>query len=661
MALTEKRYEGAAVRAGGAIAAGMLAVWAGACIVNCTAPLPRPACVAYTALFALLGWRRWRLVVDLAILNLPLWMLLPMRLGVPNFSLVEGALMAAAAGGALRVARTGRFRWFTTPATPYMVLFGIAAVLSASVYFIGYFVVIDSVFARAIFGWIGSILHIEPDSPYHPLRATLTLLEGLVFFHIIVARVRDMRDVHHLARLSLGSAVLVSLFGIVQYFTNWNRVDFEPWGLRINATFPDVNSLASFLVANLFILASSLRIRRGLPRRIAWLALPILMASLFMSHSRAAYGALLAALPVYLFLRAERLAFERPVVRLYKKRKFIALVFLLAMLTVGAAVMGLDYLNHSDLGWTRRDGRIAHALKGRLNIWRSGLYAAAEAPWLGRGTGTFYGLALWHWEPVPDPDEWNPFAENAHNYFLQVMTEMGVVGLTLYLVVIGMLFYQGLRAIVMHEGRSRRRMIGLTCGLFAFLLTCLTGHPQLIVEVNLWFWFAAALLFVPVGSESREFQEQARRQRGFRRVLAALLVLATLAGWRDALIERPTVTASYGMYPREYLQPGTAQFYYHWLRRHAAFRIYASRPDLTFCLCNPFGAAKPNDVTIRIDGREVERRRLDTAKWQVFSYRLPEPAMKAVKLEILSSWELTLPNDPRRFAVQLQSLEENSR
>src|SRR5262249_20050857 len=72
--------------------------------------------------------------------------------------------------------------------------------------------------------------------------------------------------------------------------------------------------------------------------------------------------------------------------------------------------------------------------------------------------------------------------ENAHNNFLQILAELGAVGLIAF----GWLLAPLARSI----GRGSMAFVALTGGVLAFLLTCLLGHPFLIVQV-LWLFLLA--------------------------------------------------------------------------------------------------------------------------------------------------------------------------
>jgi O-antigen ligase len=663
VALIEKAYSGRPTRVVALVTAAILAFWLAAFLCRPEA-INRPVCVlgfALIALFAFLGWWRWRLALDLVLVNVPLWIMLPLRMGVLNFSLAEIALLATAVGGALRVAQTGRFRWYATPITPYLALMAVVAVLSSALFLVHWFDLLDPVFVRVLLRQWAGVFSISDPSKYHTLRGALTLLEGFVLFHVVVARVRDGRDVLHLVQLSLLSATLVALFGVCQCFTQWNRLDFQPWRERVNSTFPDVNSLASFLVANLFMLAPLLTLQRGRrPRGMAWWVLPVFFVCFYMAHSRAAFAALLLILPLYGLLQFGHLRLERPAVWLYRKRRFLAVACVLLFLTLGFVFTGLDWPHHTDLGWTRATGPAAKALKGRLNIWRGGFYNLAQAPWFGRGIGSYYLMLAWHWEAFPTAEEWNwnPIFENAHNYFIQMLVETGIVGGGLFLLIVALVLYQGLRAAVIHRGEERAILVGVLCGILAFLLTCLTGHPLLVVDVNLWFWFVVALLFVPHPAESAEFAQA--RPGGFRRFLLAAVIVAAAGQWVEAAKPHLPAFYGYGIHDLEYVDAARGRYPFMWLEKRAVCRLYQMHPDLEFCLRNPLGERRPITVTIRVNGRRIDRIRLTDDRWRVCSYRLPETLHTAIKLEIRSDYEWTPPGERRRLSIQVQSLLDNS-
>ena len=81
--------------------------------------------------------------------------------------------------------------------------------------------------------------------------------------------------------------------------------------------------------------------------------------------------------------------------------------------------------------------------------------------------------------------------ENAHNQFLQVTAELGVVGGALFALVALVPFVRGLR--VLRRLPSDPELLGVVGGLSAFLITCLSGHPLLYSQVAFPFWILVGM------------------------------------------------------------------------------------------------------------------------------------------------------------------------
>lgn len=94
-------------------------------------------------------------------------------------------------------------------------------------------------------------------------------------------------------------------------------------------------------------------------------------------------------------------------------------------------------------------------VREKIPLWRTMSVLAAEKPWLGTGMGGFPNAVNWLaavpenrnpvriTEGVPVPSEASPF--HASNEYLQLWMEHGLVGLILFLLLLGVCFYRGLK------------------------------------------------------------------------------------------------------------------------------------------------------------------------------------------------------------------------
>jgi hypothetical protein len=233
--------------------------------------------------------------------------------------------------------------------------------------------------------------------------------------------------------------------------------------VRVSLPYADVNAAGSyFLLAILtawgLAMAGPSRVRLG------WLAAMMLLgAALWISGSRAA---LIAGLVTAIALSA---------VSALRARRY----WLLAAVTAAAVLLFWIF------PYPLIDPRSLDAIAIRAEMARAAFRMVSTEPLLGIGVGQFFDRSA---EFIRDPAVHAAYArENAHNNFLQVLAETGIVGLTAFL----WLLVDASRAIVRAlrtQTGGRNLLTGAAAGVCAFLVTCLAGHPLLITEVSLAFW-----------------------------------------------------------------------------------------------------------------------------------------------------------------------------
>ena len=248
-------------------------------------------------------------------------------------------------------------------------------------------------------------------------------------------------------------------------------------GYRISGHLADPNAAGSYF-GLIVVLAAGMAIRARGAARLPWIAATLLIAvGLWFSESRSAFGAvaLVAAIALVATLTA-RLSPEA--------RAFVVGVVVAAVL-VGAA-----------LGARRFEpSRTERAMELRKQFTATSLRMIAARPVLGIGVGQYATASPLFLSPQL---AWTYGAENAHDYFLQIAAEAGLVGFALFIVWLGAGIGLALRALATLPYDAR--LVGATAGVIAFLITCTTGHPLLIGEATYPFWLQFGLMTALAGS-----------------------------------------------------------------------------------------------------------------------------------------------------------------
>jgi putative inorganic carbon (HCO3(-)) transporter len=204
----------------------------------------------------------------------------------------------------------------------------------------------------------------------------------------------------------------------------------------------------------------------SLLRRFAFFALAIAvlgaaLMALFFSLSRGAWIGVAAALVVTTIIRSKRAA-----VLALTGALLLAVLVLLGQLNlipdvVSERFSGVgDYFGFVDVrGVPVNDANFA--IVERMAHWQAAWNMFNDHPWLGIGIGNYAAVypayALPHWD---DP------LGHAHNYYLNVLAESGIVGLAAYLVLWGAIFWTAWRAVRSTRGLAQ----GIAAGAFGVLI-----------------------------------------------------------------------------------------------------------------------------------------------------------------------------------------------
>lgn len=342
-------------------------------------------------------------------------------------------------------------------------------------------------------------------------HAGLLLLEGLL---LLVAAQRIVSMDRAWGRRIAGAVVIgaagagtLNVYRLIaaagRSDTFWRTLADYFGTIRLNEAFPDANAAGSFFVTALAV-AIALASSAERAWRLVWITAAVAIAcGLWISGSRVAILAGLVA------------AAASGLIALARKRIPMAAMAVAAAVAIVCAVAVL-YLPARG---TQKSSSIATEVRGGLA--RVAVRMIAERPLTGIGLSEFYRRSGEYASPellALFPRARN---ENAHNNFLQIAAELGIVGLAAFVWVL---------VAVLSTARpesTQRLHAGLIVAIAAFLLTCLGGHPLLVHEAAYPFWILLGI--AAAGPGPTETSPPSRTHRVVALATAAAIMLSVPA------------------------------------------------------------------------------------------------------------------------------------
>jgi putative inorganic carbon (HCO3(-)) transporter len=182
------------------------------------------------------------------------------------------------------------------------------------------------------------------------------------------------------------------------------------------------------------------------------------------------------------------------------------------------------------------------AISSRKIIWGGGWQIFLHNPILGAGPGSFRVLFPIYRNPDYHLHDISNVTLFAHNRYLDLLAENGVLGFIAYMGFVGMIFFFGMRQIA-HEKDERLRVcqIGLLTAVFGVLFTNIFSPNNRWVVVGINYW---ALMGLSLGTYGLSFRASAaptgQRQpgvaRNYRRILLQVALWVTIAASLASMI-----------------------------------------------------------------------------------------------------------------------------
>jgi O-antigen ligase len=307
---------------------------------------------------------------------------------------------------------------------------------------------------------------------------------SVFLFFATVNNVESIKDIKTLLLALMVATGVFSILALIDYLM------FEPsFGSRLSFHYLDrnLNRFSKFYDIVIPINLTMVFVTKNKIKKLLFMfVLMLSLATILLMQTRGSY--------IVIFLGLLAITF------VYRKKLFM---FMLALPLVTIFLMptnmtprAKEMLNLQDY---MRSGGVLHY---RIDAWKGALRIISKNPLLGIGVGkSIYGKTAREFQDLTIP------YVHAHNTYLQIAVELGLIGLGAFLWLFGTVFYHGIKSKLSLPHRDEKAILifGIICGIGALFL-----HGAIASfyknEAFFMLWFSVALLFAL--TENDKFQKQ---------------------------------------------------------------------------------------------------------------------------------------------------------
>jgi len=287
------------------------------------------------------------------------------------------------------------------------------------------------------------------------------------------------------------SALVICISGVVQHMTGKDFIKGRLIGTvnnisthRITSAFPSPNALGAYLLPIIGIIiqifySSFFKSKSWLIGCAATVLMVLCLSCLCWSYSRSCWIGLIAILLMMVLLDRKKIFFIG----------IIFLIFIYVFLPSLNNARNLYLLNDNNLGKGANNGSILNNIKphlsnvgsGRVVFWKSAISIIRTSPIYGTGLNTYTRII----KRDPNPNTW----WYAHNCYLQMAAETGLLGLSCFLGLLFVFFKNGFY--YSHQIKDLwvlTLLQGSLSGLFGFLIQSLFDNTLYTVQLGVFLW-----------------------------------------------------------------------------------------------------------------------------------------------------------------------------
>ena len=314
-------------------------------------------------------------------------------------------------------------------------------------------------------------------APFKGLLIWLVYFAFMSFYFVVINTVKTKKQLMNLLTVFAISGFFVCLYGILQYIFGWNvnqawmdEEMFEDIKMRIYSTLENPNVLGEYILLVLPVTISLMWKKRGILAKLLYGSMAAVMGvALILTFSRGCWIGIMASAAVFVTFAAGKLW-----------------GLLLLVLPVIPMILPQSIINRFLSIGDMKDSSTSY----RVYIWMGTLLMLKDFWLTGVGPGTEAFTQVY-----PFYSYSSIVAPHSHNLFLQIMVEAGVLGISVFLIMLVM-FVKKLATAHSLFGKTKDisvMIVGIGAAVIGFLVQGLFDNCFYNYRVFMIFWAVISL------------------------------------------------------------------------------------------------------------------------------------------------------------------------
>lgn len=348
-------------------------------------------------------------------------------------------------------------------------------------------------------------------------------------------------------------STIIAIYAIIQYY---NLDPYIKNLSRITSTIGQKNWISNYLALIFPIIFSYFLLENIKKNKLYYyLSLSTIYATLMICQSRGIWISIVCTFLIGIFL-----IYKYKIVDVFKKNKKWITLIIITFLLITIIYSTDNPLNKSYLTVPQRALTILDeqdpSINTRLLIWKTTFEMIKTHPLLGTGIGTFKINYLdYQARFLKENPEYNKYwtnAKEAHNEFLQLGAELGLIGLGIFLSIIFIFYYMALSFLKKEKNMEKKMILfGLFLGTTCFLIHSLFTFPFHVLALGSTFFIILGLTIVHLKDYNLSMSRKENKISKFKlknlrlKIIFSILIIIFTIFIIDSLVIKPYMAEIY--------------------------------------------------------------------------------------------------------------------